>query len=306
MMMRTLLATCILLGTAVSLWAQEGSLTPVEVRSLPSPMIEETYLPSYYFNLDFAVVQPRLTNPSMDGGPAFSSNVDWTLSPRFEFGTLNRGAWNPYIGYRGLYSDSNQQAYEPFTDTLFSFYRSTELHAVDFGVQSEVFPLLSVIRARWDLSARLTVSDFQDFYGFDFVSFDPSYIDVRWRQQFIGAGPRAGLRMELPWADTGLSLSGLVDAGIQWGSYRARATIESVIDGEFDYDEAQRSEGGIVWHTGAQLALRYAPPQYCDRLSFSAGYLYETWFFKDLAVMEGSGSQQFDYHGPFFRMEWKY
>lgn len=277
-----------------------------ELSSIAPPVLEESYLPSYYFNLDFAFVQPRMKNATVDGDVAFTSKLDWTLAPRFEFGLMNRGAWNPYFGYRGVYSDAYESFYEPSIDSFFSLYRSAELHAIDFGVLSDSFCLLSVIKAQWDFSARLTVADFQDRFSSEFVVTDPSYIVARVRQQFVGAGPRAGMRMELPWRDSGLSLAAQMDVGIQWGSYRGRVGIESMIDGESGYEEESASKGGVLWHAGGQLALRYAPPRYCDRLSFQAGYMYEGWFSKDLGLFEGANFGRFDYHGPFFLVEWRY
>lgn len=293
--------------TSLALWLVfTGMLCAQDLQSLPPPVIEETYLPNTYFTLDFALVQPRMKTASFDGGPSFSSNLDWTVSPRFEFGFLNRGAWNPYIGYKGIFSDSNDNLQQQFMDSFYTYYRSTELHAIDFGVLSEPFALLSVIRAQWDFSARLTILDFYDRFGVQFMMTDPSYFVARLRQQFVGAGPRAGLRMMLPIQDTGLSLAGQIDGGLQWGAYRARVDLESFVDNELTEDSEHNSKGGILWHAGAQLALRYSPPRYCDRLSFSAGYLYETWFSKDLDLIDGNHYGRFDYHGPFFRMEWKY
>ncbi len=65
-------------------------------------------------------------------------------------------------------------------------------------------------------------------------------------------------------------------------------------------------KGGVLWHAGAQLALRYNPSRFCDRMSVSVGYGYETWFSKDLNFMDSSHFGRFDYHGPFVRMEWRY
>lgn len=297
--MRTLTTLFVLITLSGGVWAQD-------LQSLPPPVVEETYLPDSYFTLDFALVQPRMKTAAFDGGPSFSSNLDWTISPRFEFGLLNRGPWNPYIGYKGIYSDSSDQVVEHFMDSLYTYYRSSELHAIDFGVLSEPFALLSVIRAQLDFSARLTIVDFYDRFGVNFTMTDPSYLTARLRQQFVGAGPRAGLRMMLPFQDSGLSITGQIDGGVQWGAYRARIDVESLIDDQFSEESEQASKGGLLWHAGAQLALRYSPPRYCDRLSFSAGYLYETWFSKDMNLIDGNFYGRFDYYGPFFRMEWKF
>lgn len=276
------------------------------VDSLPVPVVVETYLPQLYYNLDFAIVQPRFRGTGFDGGPSFSPNMDWTVMPRFEVGLLNRGPWNFYFGYQGIYSDSSTRVYDVNSDTLFSFSHSAQLDAFDFGFLSESFPLLAVMRAQWDASIRLTIADFQNNFALDFTSNLPSYLAARYSQQFIGAGPRAGMRLELPFRDTGLSLTSRFDAGIQWGSYTACVDMASNIDNEFHADSESASKGGFIWHVGAQLALRYSPPRYQDRLSFSAGYLYEAWFSKDMALIEGSEFGRLDYYGPFFRMEWKY
>lgn len=294
--------SCLLLLLCTALVnAQQSDLS-----ALPPPIFEETYQPSYFFNLDFALVQPRLKQPGDSSTGDFKQNLDWTVSPRFEFGLMNRGAFNPYFGYRGIYSDASETAYEPFLETNYDLFSSAELHALDFGVLSEPFALLSVIRAQWDLSIRLTVADFYNRADFSFIMNDPSFFTTRIRQQFVGAGPRTGMRMFLPFSDTGLSLSASADVGIQWGSYRAKASIESIIDGEYGYEEDNSSKGGILWHTGGQLGLRYAPPRFCDRLSFTAGYMYEAWFSKDINLMSDSSFGRFDYHGPFFRIEWRY
>lgn len=277
-----------------------------DLSALPPPLFEETYQPSYFFNLDFGLVRPRLKHPGDSETGDFNQKLDWTVSPRFEFGLMNRGMFNPYFGYRGIYSDASAAAYEPFLDTDYALFSSAELHAMDFGVLTEPMMLLSVIQAQWDLSIRLTVADFYNRADFGFIANEPSYFIVRARQQFVGAGPRTGLRMALPFRDTGLSLSTMADVGLQWGSYRAKASIESMVDGESSYEEETASKGGILWHTGAQIGLRYAPPQFCERLSFTAGYMYEAWFSKDLNMMSDSSVGRFDYHGPFFRMEWRY
>lgn len=285
----------------------QGALAAQDIASLPPPEIEVVACPpQYYFNLDFALVQPRFKSASIQDGPSFTPNLDWAVSTHFEYGLLDRGPWNPYIGYRGLYSNATDYAYESLTDTLFGYGRSAEINAIDFGVLSEPFALLAVIRAQWDFSIRLTIADFQNTFGVDFTATSPSFIELGIRQQFVGAGPRAGMRFDLPLRDTGLSISSQIDAGVEWGSYKAKYEMRSRIDDMLDQDGESATKGGILWHAGAQLALRYAPLKYADRLSFSVGYLYETWFSKDLALLEGSTFGQFDYHGPFFRMEWKY
>ncbi|HMO36863.1 MAG TPA: Lpg1974 family pore-forming outer membrane protein [Gemmatales bacterium] len=294
------------LARAQYVLGSQGVVPGEDISALPPPLFEEVYQPSYFFNIDLGLVQPRLHQPGGNGTGNFNQSLDWTLSPRFEFGVLNRGWLNPYFGYRGIYSDATTFAYEPILDTSYGLFNSAELHALDFGVLSETFPLLAVIRAQWDLSMRLTVADFYNRADFDFILNEPSFFTTRIRQQFVGAGPRAGLRMDLPLQDTGLSLYAMTDAGLQWGGFRARTSIESVIDGDYGYDEEEQSKGGILWHTGAQLGLRYAPPQHCNRLSFTAGYLYEAWFSRDINLMGDSGTGRFDYHGPFFRIEWRY
>ena len=276
------------------------------MQSLPVPVVEETYLPQLYYNLDFALVQPRFRGTSIEGGPSFSPNMDWTVMPRFEVGLMNRGSWNFYFGYQGIYSDSGTAVYDNNSNTLYSFSHSSELDAFDFGFLSETFPLLSVIRAQWDVSARLTIADFHDRFGLDFTSTLPSYFIAHYRQQFVGAGPRAGMRLELPFRDTGLSLTGRFDGGIQWGTYQTSIDTASNIDNDFHQDSESMSKGGVIWHVGGQLALRYSPLRYADRLSFSAGYLYEAWFSKDVGLIDGNEFGRFDYHGPFFRMEWRY
>jgi len=284
----------------------DGNYQRQDLQSLPVPVVEETYLPQLYYNLDFAIVQPRFRGTSIEGGPSFSPNMDWTVMPRFEVGLLNHGPWNFYFGYQGIYSNSSTGVYEPSSDTFYSFSHSSDMNVFDFGLLSETFPLLSVIRAQWDVSARLTIADFQDHFALDFTANQPSYIVARYRQQFVGAGPRAGMRLELPFRDTGLSLTGRFDGGIQWGNYRACIDVASQIDDDFHEDGDSASKGGFIWHVGGQLALRYSPPRYCDRLSFSAGYMYEAWFSKDMGLIDGNEFGRFDYHGPFFRMEWKY
>jgi len=297
----TLLTILLAVGSSV------GTSAAQDIQSLPMPVVEETYLPQLYFSLDFDVVQPRFRGTSIaDGGPSFSPNLDWTVMPRFEVGMLNNGPWNFYFGYQGLYSSSSTGVYEANTDTFYTFSHSAQLDAFDFGFLSETFPILAVIRAQWDLSLRLTVADFQNRFGLDFIVNQPSFIGAHFRQQFVGAGPRAGMRLELPFQDTGLSLTGRFDGGIQWGGYRSCINMESNIDNDYQQDSESASKGGVIWHVGGQLALRYSPPRYCDRLSFSAGYMYEAWYSNDTGLFEGNEFGRFDYHGPFFRMEWKY
>jgi hypothetical protein len=270
------------------------------VTYLPPPFADEPPPPAYYYSLSFGLVQPRLHGSN--GG--LSPTLDWTVSPRFEAGLLNRGPWNPYVGYQLVYSEHDEQSFDPFTETTIGFGRSTELHAIDLGVKSEPFHFLSVLRAQWDLSARLTVFDFRDRLDADFAQ--QSFVSARVRQQFVGAGPRGGLALELPLADSGWSIAGQADGGVQWGSYRSHVRVDT-FDGEFADQEVHReSKGGVLWHAGAQLGLRYAWPACDPRLIYSMGYMYEIWFSKELGFLDAADRGYFQYHGPFFNFQWRF
>src|SRR5262245_22814637 len=175
---------------------------------LPQPFPDEACcapMPDLFFSVDFALIQPRLKGSGGGDESLFNSpKLDWAVSPRFEIGFTNRERWNPYIGYRAINSDRGFASIEPVTETVLLFSRSTELHAVDFGLRSAPFCLLSIFKAEWDISARLTITDFQDVYDFDFG--EGGFFNARARQQFIGAGPRGGLKVELPIRDTGFAL----------------------------------------------------------------------------------------------------
>jgi hypothetical protein len=279
-----------------------------DVSYLPQPFPDEVcYVPTpgLFFSVDFALIQPRLKGTGGGEEALFSSPIlDWAVSPRFEIGFANRERWNPYIGYRPLYSDRGFASIEPLTDSVLLFTRSTELHTVDFGVRSAPFCLLSIFKAEWDLSARLTVIDFQDVYDFDFAQ--DGFFHARARQQFIGAGPRGGLKVELPIRDTGFALAAGAEGGLQWGGYRNRLNTASFDGIDIVEDEQRMEKGGLLWHVGAQAAVKYAWPAHEPRIVYSLGYLYDVWFSDELGMLEGRERGQFDYHGPFVRFEWRF
>jgi hypothetical protein len=270
---------------------------------LPPPLVEEPPPADFYFSLDLNLVQPRLKGTHTDDG-TFSPRLDWTVSPRFELGFANRGPWNPYIGYRALYSDHGDQVFEPLSSTTVSFGRSTELHTIDLGAKTEVFPLFSVLQAQWDLSARISVLDFHDVFDIDFAG--NGFISGHAREQFVGAGPRGGLKLALPFRDTGWSLAGQMDGGVEWGGYRMNWQSVTSDGQNLEPDGGHASKGGILWHAGGQVGLQYAWPVCNPRIVYSMGYMYEAFFSKELGFLNGDDRGRFDYHGPFVRFEWRF
>lgn len=298
-----------LLLTTLVLVASCGLLQGDDISYLPPPFVGDEAPappPDRYFSIDFAFVQPRLRGFGGDAQDVlgFSPRLDWTVSPRIEFGFTTREPWNPYIGYRGVYSDNSETAFDPASNAAFLFSRTTELHAIDFGIRSSPFCLLNVLPTEWDLAVRVTGTDFRDYFDFEFGG--GAFVNAKLRQEFLGAGPRAGLRTELPFGGTGFSFGGQWDAGIQWGGYRAQLEVVTS-DGEtLEQERAERKKGGVLWHVGGQVAFRYAWPLHDPRIVYSAGYLYEAWFSKDLGLLDGGERGRFDYHGPFVRFEWRF
>jgi hypothetical protein len=270
---------------------------------LPPPLIEVPPPPEFYFSLDLSLVQPQLRGNHSDDG-FFSPRLDWTVSPRFELGLTNRGPWNPYIGYRIVDSNRGEAGQDPTTGNDVFFGRSAQLNAIDLGIQSEVFPLLSVLQARWDLSARITVLDLKDV--FDIESANGGFWTAHLKQEFVGAGPRGGIKLDLPFRDSGWSVGGQADAGLQWGGFRDCWQVVSGDGNNVQEDHGHTAKGGLLWHAGGQLALKYSWPACDPRIVYSMGYMYETWFSKDLGFLNGDDFGRFQYHGPFFRFEWRF
>jgi hypothetical protein len=266
-------------------------------------LIEAPPPPKFYFSLDLALVEPQLRgNHTSDS--SFSPRLDWTVSPRFEFGLANWGAWNPYIGYRVVDSDHRERSFDDASGTGVFFNRSAELNAIDLGIQSETSSLFSVLQARWDLSARISTLNVRDSFDFEYP--DGSFWTAQVKQQFVGAGPRGGIKVDLPFRDSGWSIGGQAYGGFQWGGYRATWHVQSGDGMTVQEDNEHTAKGGLLWQLETQLALKYSWPPCEPRVIYSMGFMYDIWFSKDLGFLSGDDSGRFQFYGPFVRFEWRF
>ena len=137
---------------------------------------------------------------------------------------------------------------------------------------------------------------------FDSQAVGPA-VEQRTSNFFLGGGPHVSLDARRRLGGSGFSLFGRAEAAGNIG--RLTQNFEET----FSFGGAPFAGGAakvsvIQWvpNTRVMAGVSWAPPRNCD-WNFSAGYLFEGWWY--LGEAQGS-SASLTFNGVFLRAEWRY
>ncbi len=263
--------------------------------------------PGWFGAVELDIVGPHLKN-NLSGTVSFGSlgsdtvrlpnvSLDWTAAPRIELGyRFADNGGDLAFSYRFLDTQGRADVlnFDPLGDGVMR--TRLDLNVFDFDYAT---PALS-LGPRADLKARVGVR-LADVY-FDAHALG-EVLEQRVSNQFVGAGPHAGLDLwyRIP-AVPGLGLFARLEGALPIGY--ARQHFEEAFtfgDGTSVGSLASQGSTRVAPTVNGQLGVGWQPPG--TRLRLSAGYEYEYWW--GLGRAGGSSAELFD-QGAFFRAEFRY
>jgi hypothetical protein len=233
-----------------------------------------------------------------------ATTLDWTVAPRFELGyRLPRGLGEVLLSYRFITTEGQQDSFNDQGSTHLKSRLNVNVLDVDFANRD---PLWDHWEMRWRVGVRVAGVFFDASSDQRGVGDNAgSVLGQKASNNFVGAGPHAGLELwrRLPFA--GLSLYGEIEAASIWGHLQQSfeetlaASGAPTLGGATLYPTTQ----GVAM-LGAQLGLSWTPPGY-SALRLSFGYQFEQWF--QVGRNDNNGSKgDLTEHGLFFRGEITY
>ena len=265
--------------------------------------------PGLFGAVETDIVKPHLANRvignSYFGDGTFdtvqlpTARLDWTAAPRFELGYRMAEGYGEFVfSYRFLNSEGkadlpNFDLYADNPDGLLKTRLSMNVFDFDYGTPE------IALGSNFDLKAPVGVR-LADVY-FDSTAFG----DVTWQRtsnQFIGAGPHAGLDVWYHFRQLGLGSLRPRRGALPIGDVHQRFEESFVFsDGSAFTSSGSQNGTQAVPTVNAQVGLGWAPPG--TRLRFSAGYEFEQWW--DVGHVGGSRAELFD-QGAFLRAEFSF
>jgi hypothetical protein len=262
--------------------------------------------PGWFGAVEVDVVAPHLKN-GLSGTVSFgnlgtdtvqlpSIPLDWAAAPRFDLGyRFADNCGDIVMSYRFLDTEGRADIldYDPLGD---GWMRTRlDLNVFDFDYGTPALPL----GPRAELKGRLGVR-LADVY-FD-AHAAGGMLEQHLSNEFIGAGPHAGLDLWYRFPVPGLGLFARLEGALPVGHVHQRFEESFTFnDGSVIGASASQGSTRLVPTVNAQLGLGWQPPG--TRLRFSVGYEYEYWW--GLGHAGGSSAELFD-QGAFFRAEFRF
>jgi hypothetical protein len=265
--------------------------------------------PGLFSALELSVLAPHIKNRvsgtvTVDGFEPDrihlpTSELDWTGSPRLELGyRFPEGLGELLVSYKLLVTEGTARLAEFDLDGNDGFLKSRlNLNSIDIDYASREFSL----EPRWDMKWRVGVRVAAIFFD---ARAEGTFIEQRASNDFVGAGPHAGLDLtrRLDWP--GWSFFGRVEAAEVFG--RIHQSFEEAL---FIPDQGNFGAASDIRHTQAapvvsfQVGLSWVPCWYRYPGRFTFGYVFEQWW--DIGRAGDSNANLTD-QGIFFRGEWMF
>jgi hypothetical protein len=296
---------------------------PFEDRNGPllvgDPLLDQPQFgrPGWFAAVDVAVLAPhfndRLTHTvTLPGGITNTvslpgADLDWTGSPRLEIGyRMPEGCGEFSLGYRSVVSDARATLFTP-DGNVGELKSRLNVNVVDLDYGSPESSLAPNWLMRWKVGVRFAAVYFDSRAAI--VLPDPAIpgggtVMERVSNNFVGAGPHAGLELERHLFGTPLSLYGSLDGAVVVGH------ISQDFEQVWTFDTTGAQVGGALRDSGTQavpvlslqLGVRLAPFG-CDGMRLSLGYVFEDWF--DVGNLNSSRGYLID-QGIYFRSEFNF
>jgi hypothetical protein len=249
-------------------------------------------------------VKNRLTDQVALGGKPFvfhvpSADLDWTVAPRVELGyNVGHGFGEFLVSYRNLTTDGAQ-----FTGAEGAAQLNSRVNenVVDLDYANRDLPL----GPGWDLRWKAGVRVAGVFFDTRSSQGGGSLLQ-RTSNNFVGAGPHAGLELARDLGILGLAFYAQADFASVWAHLHQEFEVENLMPagpgrtGPIGAADDRRTTQGAL-PLGAQLGLRWTPPDYTFT-RFFVGYQFEQWW--QVGRNDATGSVgNLTEHGIFFRGE---
>ncbi len=260
----------------------------------------------WFLTLEAGIVSPHLRNGltstlnfqglGTDIVQLPSARLDWVVAPRIEVGyQFADGIGEVALAYRGLSSEGRGDIpnFDALGDGLLHTRLDMDVLDLDYAT-----PNITMVRGL-DLKARLGARLADIFFDAQALG---QFAEQRATNQFIGAGPHAGLDLNYHFSVPGLSLFARVDGALVLGHVH-QGFDETLTYGDGTIIGSAATQGGsrAVPTFGAQLGIAWQPIGW--RTRFVAGYEYEYWW--NLGRVGQSCAELFD-QGAFFRAEYNF
>jgi hypothetical protein len=259
--------------------------------------------PGWFVGVEIGFVKPHV-NSSLSGNVSFgslgfdtvqlpSACLDWTTAPRFELGYRFANGWGAVlVSYRTLSTDGHADLLNFDAAGAAFLHSRLDMDVFDFDYATPKIQFGQHLELRGRVGVRLG-----DIF-FDSQA-EGQLAEQRASNQFIGAGPHAGLDLWYHFDVPGLALFARADGALPIG--RVHQDFEEVLlfnDGSVVGSATSQSSTRAVPTLNAQLGIAWQPPG--TRWRFSAGYEFEEWW--NLGHVGDSRASLFD-QGGFFRVE---
>jgi hypothetical protein len=251
-------------------------------------------------------VKNRLTGPVTVNGATDTiqiggADLNWTVSPRFEFGyRLAQGAGEILVAYQFLDTSGSGvlPGFDPAGGTG-NLHSRLDLHVIDldYGGREPTLAFGPNWDWKWKVGVRLA-----SVY-FDSQAASP-LLEQRAANHFFGAGPHAGLDMGYCFPGTGLELFGRVETALTVG--QVTQSFEEVFT-----PGTPAAVGGAsrVHHTqpvpflGLQAGVTWSPVENSP-FRLTAGYTFGSWW--SVGEIDPDSRGDVTVQGIFVRGEWRY
>jgi Legionella pneumophila major outer membrane protein precursor len=273
--------------------------------------------PGWFAEVDIAVLAPHFTDRLIHTVPLPGginntvslpgADLDWTGSPRLELGyRMPEGFGEFSLAYRSVVAEGRATLFTPSHDTG-ALKSRLNMNVVDLDYGSPESSLAPHWAMRWKAGVRFAAIYF-DSRG-ALVLPDPEIpgggtVMERVSNNFVGAGPHAGLELERHLFGTPLSLYGSIDGAVVVGH------ISQDFDQVWTFDNTGAQVGGAIRDSGTQAVpvlslqagVRFAPCR-SDGLQLSLGYVFEDWWY--IGNLNASRGYLYD-QGIYFRAQFNF
>jgi hypothetical protein len=291
-----LLAVLMLSPTALCAQAPPPAAVPgppPPTRPIPGPYFEPDPLldappttPGWFTEVELGVLVPHskiapvgaVRFPGADPVAVSLPNadLDWTVSPRFEFGYRLPSAFGELsLGYRFLATQGTSGI--PSDVGSASLRSRLDFNLIDFDYASrEIISLGPDWDMKWRFGGRLTYLYYDSLLGKspDLAAGTDGTLSVQTSNSFVGFGPHSALELARRFGDSGLSLGGKIDFGLILGRIR-QGFHETALGSPIEAADYQSSSQTVPM-LNVEFGLGWQPPQWPQARLF-VGYQYEYW-----------------------------
>jgi hypothetical protein len=274
-----------------------------------SPLLEEPVCapPGWFGAVELDLVGPHInnhmstsvtTNVGTDQVFLPIAGLDWTISPHFELGyRFAQASGELLISYRFLSASGSEtvQAFDATGNpgTLHSTLGMNVID-IDYSAREPAWAMGCNLDWKWRVGVRIA-----DIF-FDSTAVSP-LLEQRMSNNFVGAGPHAGLEMRYALGNSGWALLGRMDMAVVLGEVGQNfAEVFPTVPAGGATRLTQVQPAPVL---GVQAGLMWTPSA-SPNFKLSLGYTFERWW--TIGETSDPPYGEVTVQGVFFRGEWRY